>query len=80
MVVGLAFWYQFIQKRFKYARLLHSIGDIKMAELNVKIPELLESDAEKIEEDVKELISSEAKLKRLSLFIDEVMKGAKQLS
>ena len=51
-----------------------------MVELKVEIPKLLEEDAEKLEQDVKELISSEEKRKLLSLFIDKIMKGAKQLS
>ena len=51
-----------------------------MAELKVKIPRLLEEDTEKIERDVEELILSEEKRKRLALLIDDIMKGAKQLS
>ena len=51
-----------------------------MAELKVKIPRLLEEDANKLEKDVEELIASEEKRKLLSLFVDEVMKGAKQLN
>ena len=51
-----------------------------MAELKVEIPKLLEEDAEKLEKDVEELIALEEKRKLLSLFVDEVMKGAKQLS
>ena len=51
-----------------------------MSELKVKIPELLEEESVKIEKDIEELISSEEKRKLLSLFIDEVMKGSKQLS
>ena len=51
-----------------------------MAELKVEIPKLLEEDAEKLERDVEEFIAIEEKRKLLSLFIDEVMKGAKQLS
>jgi hypothetical protein len=50
-----------------------------MAELKVEIPKLLEEDAERLEMDVNEFIASEEKRKLLSLFIDEVMKGAKQL-
>ena len=51
-----------------------------MAELKVKIPRLLEEEANKLEKDVEELIASEEKRKLLSLFMDEVMKGAKQLN
>ncbi|MDI6884449.1 MAG: hypothetical protein QMD00_04935 [Hadesarchaea archaeon] len=51
-----------------------------MAEIVVKIPEPLEEEAARIEREIKELVSSEEKRKLLSLFIDEVMKGAKQLS
>ena len=65
---------------FKYLFSLFAFGDDKMAELKVKIPELLKEESVKIEKDIEELISSEEKRKLLSLFIDEVMKGAKQLS
>lgn len=51
-----------------------------MAELRIKIPELLEDDAGKIEKEVNELISLEEKRRLLSIFIDDVMKGSKQLS
>ncbi|GEM_PF-2511047 len=51
-----------------------------MAELKVEIPKLLEEDAERLERDVNELILSEEKRKLLSIFVDEVMKGAGQLS
>lgn len=51
-----------------------------MAELKVEIPRLLEEDSKRLEEDVNEFIASEEKRKLLSLFIDDVMKGAKQLS
>lgn len=51
-----------------------------MAELKVEIPRLLEEDSKRLEEDVNEFIASEEKRKLLSLFMDEVMKGAKQLS
>lgn len=51
-----------------------------MAELVVEIPRLLKKDVNRIEKEVEELVSFEEKRKLLSLFIDEVMKGAKQLS
>lgn len=51
-----------------------------MAKLVVEVPELLEEEIGNIEKEVKELISLEEKHKLLSLFMDEVMKGAKQLS
>jgi hypothetical protein len=51
-----------------------------MAELKFEIPKLLEEDSKRLENDVKEFIASEEKRKLLSLFIDEVMKGAKQLN
>jgi SpoVK/Ycf46/Vps4 family AAA+-type ATPase len=51
-----------------------------MGELVVKIPDLLNEESLKIEKDIEELISLEEKRKLLSLFIDEVMKGAKQLN
>lgn len=51
-----------------------------MAEIKVRIPESLEEEAQRIEREIEELVSSEEKRKLLSRFIDEVMKGAKQLS
>ncbi|MBW2974169.1 hypothetical protein KY366_00475 [Candidatus Woesearchaeota archaeon] len=51
-----------------------------MAELKIEIPGLLEGESKRIEKKVGELISSEEKLKSLSLFMDKVMKGAGQLS
>ncbi|RZN40083.1 MAG: hypothetical protein EFT35_03390 [Methanophagales archaeon ANME-1-THS] len=51
-----------------------------MAKLVVEVPELLGEEMEMIEREVKELISLKEKRKLLSLFIDEVMKGANQLS
>lgn len=39
----------------------------------------LESETKKIHKEVVELISTEEKIKSLSLFVDNVMKGAKQL-
>lgn len=51
-----------------------------MSELVVEIPRLLKKDVNRIEKEVEELVSFEEKRKLLSLFIDEVMKGAKQLT
>lgn len=51
-----------------------------MAEIVVKIPRPLEGEAGRIERQIEELVSTEEKRKLLSRFIDEVMKGAKQLS
>lgn len=51
-----------------------------MAELKIKIPKLLEEDASRLEKDVGEFISLEEKRKLLSLFIDGIMKSARQLS
>ena len=51
-----------------------------MADLVVKVPGLLRDDVARIEKEVTEMISLEEKRKLLSMFIDEVMKGAKQLS
>ena len=50
-----------------------------MAEICVELPDELEEDAERIEREVEEFVSLEEKRKLISLFIDEVMKGAKQL-
>ena len=51
-----------------------------MVEIKVRIPEPLEEETERIERKIEEFVSTEEKRKLLSLFIDEVMKGAKQLS
>jgi len=51
-----------------------------MPELTVEIPGILQGEGKKIEKEVGELIAFEEKRKLLSIFIDEVMKGAKQLS
>ncbi len=51
-----------------------------MSELVVEVPGLLRGDVGKIEREIEELISWEEKRKLLSLFMDEVMKDAKQLS
>jgi hypothetical protein len=51
-----------------------------MPELVIDIPEMLKEDMERIKREVMELISAEEKRKLISLFIDEVMKGAKQLT
>lgn len=59
---------------------MNSFGDVNMVELKVEIPDLLKEESVKIEREVEELISLEEKRKLLSLFIDEVMKGGKQLS
>ncbi len=47
----------------------------KMEEIKVKIPETLREDRRKIEREVAELISSEEKIKLLSVFLDNAMKG-----
>ena len=51
-----------------------------MSELVVEVPGLLRGEVGKIEREIEELISWEEKRKLLSLFMDEVMKDAKQLS
>jgi hypothetical protein len=51
-----------------------------MSELVVEVPGLLRGEVSKIEREIEELISLEEKRKLLSLFMDEVMKDAKQLS
>ena len=69
----------FVIKSFIYPFSLNISGDIKMTELKFKIPGSLKGEVGKIEKDVDELISSEKKRKSLSVFMDEIMKGAKQL-
>ena len=51
-----------------------------MTELKFEIPTLLKDEAGKIKEEIKELIQLEEKRKLLSLLIDEMMKGARQLN
>jgi len=51
-----------------------------MSELKVRIPRSLEGEVGKIEKEVEELILMEEKRKLLSMFVDEVMGGAKELS
>jgi len=51
-----------------------------MSELVVEVPGLLRGEVGKLEREIEELISWEEKRKLLSLFMDEVMKDAKQLS
>jgi hypothetical protein len=51
-----------------------------MVEFKVEIPGSLKDESKRIEREVEELISLEEKRKLLSKFIDEVMKGAKQLT
>lgn len=51
-----------------------------MAEIVVKLPKCLEGEVEQVKRRVSEEIAFEAKRRALLDFIDEVMKGAKQLS
>ncbi len=51
-----------------------------MAELEIKLPTILEGEKTRLEKRIEELLMLEAKRKKLLEFIDEVMKGAKQLS
>jgi hypothetical protein len=51
-----------------------------MAELEIKLPTILEGEKVRLAKRVEELVMLEAKRKKLLEFIDEVMKGAKQLS
>ena len=51
-----------------------------MSELVVEVPGLLRGEVGKLEREIEELIAWEEKRKLLSLFMDEVMKDAKQLS
>jgi len=51
-----------------------------MSELVVDVPGLLRGEVGKLEREIEELIAWEEKRKLLSLFMDEVMKDAKQLS
>lgn len=51
-----------------------------VAEIVVKLPALLKEDAKKIEKEVQDFIEQEKKRKLLSILIEEVMKGTKQLN
>ena len=51
-----------------------------MVELTVEVPAVLERESNRLRKESEELISAEEKRKRLSVLIDEVMEGAKQLS
>ena len=50
-----------------------------MSEFVVRVPKTLKGEEERLEVKVRELVSLEEKRKMLSLFFDELMKGAKQL-
>ena len=50
------------------------------SELKVKIPEMLKEETGSIEREIGELVAMEEKRKLLSLFLDDAMKGAAQLS
>ncbi len=51
-----------------------------MPELVVKVPMLLRGEVKRLEDEVNELVSMEEKRKLLSMFFDEIMKGARQLT
>ena len=53
---------------------------VRIAEIVVEVPGLLREETGRIEKEIGELVSMEEKRKLLSLFIDEVMEGARQLS
>ena len=53
---------------------------IDMDELEIKLPEILQGEKSKLEKRIEELVSFEAKRKRLLVLIDEIMKGGKQLT
>lgn len=51
-----------------------------MSDLEIKLPKILEGEKPRLEKRIEELVVFEAKRKRLLAFIDEVMKGATQIS
>lgn len=51
-----------------------------MEEIRVKLPESLKGEKVKLEKEVAELISSEEKTKLLSLFLDNALKNAQNVS
>jgi predicted lipid carrier protein YhbT len=50
-----------------------------MDDLKIKLPKTLEDDKSRLERQIEELIASEEKSKKLLNFIDELMKGVKNL-
>jgi len=51
-----------------------------MAELEIKLPKILQGEKSKLEKRLEELVLFEAKRKRLLVLIDDIMKGGKQLT
>ena len=51
-----------------------------MPKLEIKLPDVLRSERYRLERDIHELVIFETKRRMLLEFVDEVMKGAKQLS
>lgn len=51
-----------------------------MDDLEIKLPEILKKEKPRLEKRIEELVIFEEKRKKLLSFIDEIMKGAKNLS
>lgn len=51
-----------------------------MSDLEIKIPKILEGEKPRLEQNIKDLVVFEVKRKKLLAFMDDVMKGAQQLS
>jgi len=51
-----------------------------MDDLEIKLPEILKQEKPQLEKRIEELVIFEEKRKKLLGFIDEIMKGAKNLS
>jgi len=50
-----------------------------MDDLEIKLPEILKKEKPRLEKRIEELVIFEEKRKKLLSFIDEIMKGAKNL-
>jgi hypothetical protein len=53
---------------------------VDMDNLEIKLPKILKEEKPKLEKRIEELVVFEEKRKKLLKFIDELMKGAKNLS
>jgi len=51
-----------------------------MDDLEIKLPEILKKEKPRLEKRIEELVIFEEKRKKLLSFIDEIMKGGKNLS
>ena len=50
------------------------------SDLEIKLPKILETEKPRLEQNINDLVVFEVKRKKLLAFMDEVMRGARQLS